>query len=231
MKVTLLHHTPLSIAVTAARTCWDSFSKGGSYECPSDTLVDADIDLLSRLMHKNKHESIFETISYNFNIERIPRFVLVEMTRHRICSYSVRSTRYTLAKELKNEASFFYWTDDETDEIEHTKLAVHLDRVKKYIDINPKLNVIHQTEGLERLRMAVYQGGSLDDVKYLVPENYLTNLVWTINVRSLRNFLHLRLSKSAHFKIRELAELVYDAIPQEHKFLFEDLRKEENDRV
>nr|DAR34899.1 MAG TPA: FAD-dependent thymidylate synthase [Caudoviricetes sp.] len=228
MKVTLLHHIPLSIAVTAARTCWDSFNKGGIYECPSDTLVEADIALLDKLIHKNKHESIAEHISYSWSIEGLPRFVLAELTRHRLCSYSVKSTRYTL-KELKNEAPFFYWADDETDEIEHVKLAVHIDRAKKYIDINPKLNVIHQTEGLERLRMAVCQGGSLDDVKYLVPENYLTNLVWTINVRSLRNFLHLRLSKSAHFKIRELAELIYDAIPNEHKFLFEDLRKEEND--
>jgi len=60
MKVTLLHHTPLSIAVTAARTCWDSFSKGGKYACPSDTLAEADIALLDRLIHKNKHESIAE---------------------------------------------------------------------------------------------------------------------------------------------------------------------------
>ena len=230
MKITLLHHTPLSIAVTAARTCWDSFNKGGNYECPSDTLVEADIALLDRLIHKNKHESIAEHISYSWSIEGLPRFVLAELTRHRICSYSVRSTRYTLAKDLKNEESFFYYEDDVTDEIEHIKLAVHLERAKKYIDINPKLNLIQQVQGLEQLRLAiVHSKVSLDDVKYLVPENYLTNLVWTINIRSLRNFLHLRLSKSAHFKIRELAELVYDAIPQEHKFLFEDLRKEENE--
>lgn len=228
MKITLLHHTPLSIAVTAARTCWDSFSKGGSYECPSDTLVEADIALLDRLIHKNKHESIAEHISYNFNIEGLPRFVLQELCRHRLASYSVKSTRYTL-KELANEESFFYY---EEDEIGHLKLSVHLDRVKKYIDVNPTLDLISQAERLTQLRDAVQSKKySLDEIKYLVPENYLTNLVWTINVRSLRNFLHLRLSKSAHFKIRELAELVYNAIPEEHKFLFSDLRKEENEEM
>jgi thymidylate synthase, flavin-dependent len=228
MKVTLLHHTPLSVAVTAARTCWDSFNKGGNYECPSDILVEADIALLDKLIYKNKHESISEHISYNFNIEEIPRFVLQELCRHRLASYSVKSTRYTL-KELTDEESFFRWEEDIVDEIEHLKLTVDSDRVEKYIDINPKLNLISQTRNLEQLRLAVQESKNLDDIKYLVPESYLTNLVWTINVRSLRNFLQLRLSKSAHFRIRELAELVYDAIPDEHKFLFEDLRKEEND--
>lgn len=219
MKVTLLHHTPLSVAVTAARTCWDSFSKGGNYACPSDTLAEADIALLDRLVHKNKHESIAEHISYNFNIEGLPRFVLTEMTRHRIASYSVQSTRYTLAKGLRNEKPFLN-INKET-----------LDRACKYIDINMNISKKIQIDQLEILRKGITEIASLDYVKYLVPENYLTNLVWTINVRSLRNFLHLRLSKSAHFKIRELAELVYNAIPEEHKFLFSDLRKEENEEM
>lgn len=227
MKVTLLHHTPLSIAVIAARTCWDSFNKGGSYECPSDTLVEADKELLKRLLLKMNHASISEHCNYSFNIEGLPRFVLIELTRHRLCSYSVKSTRYTL-KELTDEESFFRWEEDIVDGIEHLKLAVDSDRVEKYVDINPKLNLINQTRNLEQLRLAVQESKNLDDIKYLVPESYLTNLVWTINIRSLRNFLHLRLSKAAHYKIRELAELIYDAIPESHKFLFEDLRKEGN---
>lgn len=227
MKVTLLHHTPLSVAVTAARTCWDSFHKGGNYECPSDTLVEADIALLDRLIHKNKHESIAEHISYNFNIEGLPRFVLQELCRHRLASYSVKSTRYCL-KELANEKPFV-----EEDVENLGGFIYNYTQAFKYIEPNknPKMHY-QQLWQLEELRSAVQSKEyTSDESKYLVPESYLTNLVWTINVRSLRNFLHLRLSKSAHYKIRELAELVYDAIPQEHKFLFEDLRKEENDRV
>lgn len=225
MKVTLLHHTPLSIAVTAARTCWDSFNKGGNYECPSDTLVDADIALLDRLIHKERHLSVVEHCSYSFSIEGLPRYVLIEMTRHRLASYSVKSTRYTL-KELKDEKPF---VEGDMNKLDY--LVYDWTRAAKYINLKEPFNPRFQVIQLELLKQAVQNTKSLDDVKDLVPESYLTNLVWTINVRSLRNFLHLRLSKSAHFKIRELAELVYDAIPQEHKFLFEDLRKEENDRV
>ena len=225
MKVTLLHHTPLSIAVTAARTCWDSFNKGGSYECPSDTLVDTDIALLDRLIHKERHLSVVEHCSYSFSIEGLPRYVLIEMTRHRLASYSCKSTRYTL-KELKDEKPF---VEGDMNKLDY--LVYDWTRAAKYINLKEPFNPIFQVVQLELLRQAVQNTKSLDDVKDLVPESYLTNLVWTINVRSLRNFLQLRLSKSAHYKIRELAELVYDAIPQEHKFLFEDLRKEENDRV
>lgn len=219
MKVTLLHHTPLSIAVTAARTCWDSFHKGGNYPCPTDTLAEADIALLDRLIHKNKHESISEHITYSFNIEELPRFVLTEMTRHRICSYSVKSTRYTL-KELADEEPFIQ------EDIENPGGFIYkFHDAFKYIEpsTEPKMRY-KQLWQLEQLRDAIQsKKHSLDEVKYLVPESYLTSLVWTINIRSLRNFLHLRLSKSAHFKIRELAELIYEAIPKEHKFLYSDI--------
>jgi thymidylate synthase, flavin-dependent len=225
MKVTLLHHTPLSIAVTAARTCWDSFSKGGNYECPSDTLVEADIALLDKLVHKEQHLSITEHIVYSFNIEGLPRYALQELCRHRLASYSVKSTRYTL-KELANEKPF---VEGDMNKLDY--LVYDWTRAAKYINLEEPFNPTLQVVQLELLRQAVKETKSLDDVKDLVPESYLTNLVWTINVRSLRNFLHLRLSKSAHFKIRQLAELVYNAIPEEHKFLFSDLRKEENEEM
>lgn len=225
MKVTLLHHTPLSIAVTAARTCWDSFSKGGNYACPSDTLAEADIALLDRLVHKEQHLSITEHIVYSFNIEGLPRYALQELCRHRLASYSVKSTRYTL-KELANEKPF---VEGDMNKLDY--LVYDWTRAAKYINLKEPFNPTLQVVQLELLRQAVKETKSLDDVKDLVPESYLTNLVWTINIRSFRNFLHLRLSKSAHFKIRQLAELVYDAIPEEHKFLFSDLRKEENEEM
>ena len=106
MNVKLLEHTHLSSAVIAARTCWNSFHKGGNYREPTDDISEADKELLQRLLFKNKHESVFESIYYCFNIQDITRFVLVELSRHRIASYSVESTRYTTAKELVKETAF-----------------------------------------------------------------------------------------------------------------------------
>lgn len=224
MEVKLLDHTKLSNAVIGARTCWNSFHKGGNYDTPTDDITDEDKELLERLIHKNKHESIAEHITNVFKITGITRMVLIEMTRHRISSYSVKSTRYTL-KELKDELPFFDNNGDYTD--------ADIERASKYIDLSPTKydTTFPRLQALENLRRAVINSKDIDEIKYLVPECYLTDLVFTINARSLKNFLKLRLSKAAHYKIRELAKAIYFALPQEHRFLYAPETKELREEI
>ena len=56
-----------------------------------------------------------------------------------------------------------------------------------------------------------------------MPEAYITSLVMTINARSLQNFLELRSSKHALWEIQLLAKAMYEAIPDEHKFLYDNI--------
>ena len=105
MEVKLLEHTKLSNSVRAGRTCWDSFHKGGCYTSPTDAITETDREFLSRIINKHKHGSIAEHLVYSFDIAGISRACLTELARHRIASYSVKSTRYTL-KELKDEHPF-----------------------------------------------------------------------------------------------------------------------------
>lgn len=44
-----------------------------------------------------------------------------------------------------------------------------------------------------------------EDARYMLPEATRTNLVMTINARSLQNFLSLRLDMHAQWEIRSLA--------------------------
>ena len=75
-------------------------------------------------------------------------------------------------------------------------------------------------------------GTSVDIVKYMIPEAYKTSLVWTINMRSLRNFIALRSNKSALWEIRELANEIYRQLPTTHKFMFvEKLDKEAVEKI
>ena len=74
---------------------------------------------------------------------------------------------------------------------------------------------------LENLRVILQTSISLDIAKYCLPECYKSELSWSINARSLQNFLALRSSKAALWEIRELAGKIYDALPQEHKFIFQ----------
>lgn len=75
---------------------------------------------------------------------------------------------------------------------------------------------------LENLRVNVAKGISTDLLKYSLPECFKVRLQTQFNGRSLQNFLRLRSDKSALWEIRNLATAIYTALPEEHKYLYED---------
>jgi thymidylate synthase (FAD) len=203
MQVTLLHHTPLLICANAIRTCWQSFDK-------SDNGGQKDRELIDRVGNKFKHASTLEHLNYNFYIKGISRALLQELARHRVASLSVKSTRYTL-KELKEESVF-----EENDIKRAEKYLVFTDN-----DLVNKMSI----KALENLRAILESGISNDKAKYCLPESYKTELTWSINARSLQNFISLRSDKAALWEIRELANLIYQSLPNEHQYLFEEQLK------
>lgn len=206
MKVTLHHHTPLVICSDAIRTCWQSFDK-------SDNGGVKDRELIDRVGNKFKHASTLEHLVYNFYLEGISRALLQELARHRMASLSVKSTRYTL-KELKDEEPFS---------------VDHKERASKYLVMTDVAIVDEMSiRALENLRLVLVEGISNDRAKYCLPESYKTELTWTINARSLQNFIALRSDKAALWEIRDLARAVYAALPEEHRYLFENSLKEEH---
>ena len=216
MNIKLINNSPLSILVTAIRTCWDSGDKSDSnyIEFPTGynnpriyVLGNLDKKLINAVIKKN-HTSTLEHLWYNFSIEGISRLVLQELARHRMATLSVKSTRYTL-KELMEEEDFL--------------IEGGLERAKQYINLIDILQIdTAALMALENLRRLIISGLSYDEVKYCLPESYKVNLIWTINCRSLRNFLELRTSPSAHFEIQELAQKIFKSLPIDHKFLYED---------
>lgn len=48
-------------------------------------------------------------------------------------------------------------------------------------------------------------------------------------MRSLQNLIKLRTDKAAMWEIRELAYAVYNALPEDHKFMLEEFVYEEED--
>ena len=213
MKVELLYNTPLWVCSKAIRKCWASEDKSDTTQEMIDNYDDPerfyvlpeagakDRELIERVGNKNKHASTLEHLVYTFDIDGISRACLQEVARHRHASISVKSTRYTL-KELKTADKrdfhnfLVYVDDDRVDAANHSRLV-----------------------GLQE---RLIEGISNDQAKYLLPEAYKTSLVWTINARSLQNFLSLRTNKAALWEIRQLAYELYNRLPEEHKYLFFD---------
>lgn len=211
IKVELVYSSPLEIAVSACRLCKQSKIHP---DTKGNDISSQDHELLCRII-RDGHESILEHIVYTFFMQDITRLCLQELVRHRIASYSVVSTRYTIKKLLSKEESFI---SKNRDTIVHDYT-----RASKYIVLTEELKN-EQVEQLEKLRYAVAEKGlSNDQLKYVVPESFKTSLYMTINCRSLRNFLRLRTNRSAHNEIRQLAFEMHNSLPVQHKFLYLDV--------
>lgn len=201
MQIELLSYTELNICSHAIRTCWQSFEKG-------DNGGEKDRELIDRVGNKFKHASTLEHLHYTFYIQGISRACLQELARHRMASLSVKSSRYTL-KELKTEDSFLPLCED------------NVIRAEKFIVLTSNQAVNEASIfALENLRKLLVANISNDLAKFAMPESYKTELTWSINARSLQNFLALRSAKAALWEIRELASSIFNALPKEHQFIF-----------
>jgi thymidylate synthase (FAD) len=202
-QVELLESSSLYVIARAIRKSRDSMDK---LDTPvgSNALGSNDRKLIKLIMQE-KHESTLEHSFYCFDISNISRACLFELTRHRIASYTVQSTRYTLKKH-KNK-----------------------DLVELYLSTGqPELDLAIETT-LKKLFKRMNNGViyTNDELKYLIPEALLSNLVMSINIRSFRNFLKLRLHKSALKEIRLLAHQMLMAVPQEHRdYIYKDIVEE-----
>ena len=209
MEVKLLHSTPLEIADIAICKCY------GNEPHSDEAKVKARIN---RVANVSKHASTVEHLVYSFDIDGISRACLQEVARHRISSYTVKSSRYTLS-ELKKEGKF-HINDLSTD---------GRVRVEKYVILTGNTEIdMSIALSLEMLRSFIVEGIQNDIAKYCMPEAYKTSLVMTINARALQNFLELRSSKHALGEIQKLAKAMYEVLPENHKFLFDYIYEKEN---
>lgn len=183
MKVHLADSNSWFTTIQAARTCYDSFNENTDHN--------ADINLLKRLAKKG-HHSVFEHKVLTFSIRGISRACLQELVRHRMASFSVKSTRYTLRELLKIS---------EYEEFE--QFLVPANGFKPH-----QLSVAALCE----IKYQLEQGLSNDEVKSLLPESFKTDLMMTINIRSLMNFFQLRLAEGAYWEIRLLAQKMYQTL-------------------
>jgi len=175
---------------------------GKCWDKPSKSLGHK-IERIHRVGNKNKHSSTLEHVNYTFDIDGISRACLQELARHRMQSLSVKSTRYTL-KELKDA-----------------------DNVEKFLVPVTSEILYANTLQLQHVQDLLNAGVSNDIIKYMLPEAYKTSLVSTMNLRALQNFLQLRTSKAALWEIRELAEAMYRATPDSHKFMLTEFMPED----
>ncbi|MBE6915947.1 MAG: FAD-dependent thymidylate synthase [Ruminococcaceae bacterium] len=206
MKVTLLSHTPNpeQVIACAARLCYSS----ASVQSVMDGLTPDKTEDFIQMLTNMGHESPFEHVTFTFGIEGVSRSLLAQITRHRMASFSVKSQRYV------KEFEFSFVTPPEIakdpEALAVYKAAMEQDRMQ-YEQLETILFTRHKKRLIEEgkdektaTRMA--EKAAIEDARYVLPNACETQMMVTMNVRSLWNFFRLRCCNRAQWEIRDLAE-------------------------
>jgi thymidylate synthase (FAD) len=196
----MISYSGVSTAELAARRCYDLDHKTEKF---------VNWQYLDKLLNVNKHESVFEHIMFTFDLA-MPRTVLQELSRHRIISASVKSTRYSLKKlvkilEAKNEQDILDCLIDNS--CLSTAEATRYIPVLDYVIAQNEANTMKE---------------KVEALKNVLPEGWFSSGIYTINFRSLRNLLELRLNASALTDFQTLSKEIWEVLPDGIKYLLRD---------
>jgi thymidylate synthase (FAD) len=156
---------------------------------------------LIRFLMRERHGTPFEHNAFRFHI-RCPIFVAREWFRHRIGSFNEFSMRYARATDQ------FYVPEPEDVRTQVGKPGSYsFEPVAADVAeaTRETLREIYETAyaAYERL---VEQGVARELARSVLPVGAYTEFYWTVNARSLMNFVSLRAAETAQREIRRYAE-------------------------
>ncbi|MEO0246725.1 MAG: FAD-dependent thymidylate synthase [candidate division WOR-3 bacterium] len=161
--------------------------------------------LLVKLLEMG-HFSPFEQQVFRFKIEEIPMYIGEQLLRHRIASPLKRSFRYT----SPDKGTKIEYTPESLNKIVHIPpefFNLRESHIEKREELLEQV-VDHVKRSIELYQKLVESGLRKEAARTVLPAGLRTSLYWTINMRSLMNFLEQRLHPKAQWEMRELAKAV-----------------------
>jgi len=178
--------------VDAARVSYGGKSKG----------ADADRKLIAYLL-KHSHLTPFEHSLFKFHV-RAPIFVARQWFRHRFAAYNEISFRYT---EVKDD---FYmpkkWRGQDQKNKQSSTVSTALDQARLNDMFKKQVG-----EALATYKSMIEMGVAREMARMVLPVNLYTEFYWTVNARSLMNFVALRADAHAQWEIQQYGEAMAKA--------------------
>ena len=146
------------------------------------------------------HTSVIEHTNFTFAISDVSRSLTHQLVRHRIASYAQQSQRY-------------------------------VNLIKPNYIIPPKINSNKKMKKAyeETMEIIWKQYNKLiemnippEDSRYILPNAACTNIIVTMNARSLLNFFELRCCLHAQWEIRILANLMLKELKKKAPIIFKN---------
>jgi thymidylate synthase (FAD) len=156
---------------------------------------------LIRFLLRERHGTPFEHNSFRFHV-RAPLFVAREWFRHRVGSFNEFSMRYARA------------TDDfYVPEPEDVRTQVGKPGSYSFETVDPELaeatrdelRAVYE-EAYATYERLVERGVARELARLVMPVGAYTEFYWTVNARSLMNFVSLRAAETAQREIRRYAD-------------------------
>ena len=171
-----------------------------SFARRKEEMDDSDAGLIRFLM-RERHGTPFEHNAFRFHI-RAPIFVVREWMRHRISSFNEFSMRYARATD-----DFYVPEPDDVRTQVGKPGAYSFDPVEPELaeTTREELRRIYE-EAYATYERLVEQGVARELARAVLPVGAYTEFYWTVNARSLMNFVSLRAAETAQREIRRYAE-------------------------
>jgi len=152
---------------------------------PEDLDKSSDKELKAILEHVTKlgHTSVIEHTCFTFAISDVSRSLTHQLVRHRMASYAQQSQRYVNLNEPNYVIPPTIEKNKEMKEAYKETMEIIWDQYNKLLEL----------------------GIPAEDSRYILPNATCTNIIVTMNARSLLNFFELRCCMHAQWEIRKLA--------------------------
>jgi thymidylate synthase (FAD) len=164
--------------------------------------LEKDSGLLKYLM-RNRHGTPFEHNAFRFHV-KAPIFIFREWHRHRIGSFNEMSARYmelpgewyipaveNVRKRVGKPGNYIYEPHELFDAEEFIQM----------LDEDCENAYDHYIEFLRR-------GVAPEQARMFLHVNHYSEMYWTVNARSMMNFLNLRNAPTAQQEIQEYAKVI-----------------------
>lgn len=159
---------------------------------------------------KNKHATPFEHVVFKFYI-KCPIFIAREWFRHRWSSFNEMSMRYHVPSQID-----FFYPEKETIRKQVGKPGAYFFEPftdQKYIsdEVEYQFGLVY-TVAEKAYRTLLEKGVAKELARSVLPVGQYTEFIWTVNARSLMNFLCLRNDEHAQYEIAEYAKCIEENI-------------------
>ena len=152
------------------------------------------------------HMSPFEFVSVVLHV-KAPVFVARQWFRHRLCSYSEKSMRYSVAEADFYIPKYLRGQDNKYNKQGSSNVVLK----KKYLTVLET----QMRNSVDTYQMLIDAGVSREIARAVLPMSVYTEFYFEANLRTLMHFLDLRLDSHAQFEMVEYARAV-DAIFKEY---------------